>query len=66
MFIIFGILSYLLYICIDMNQIHIISGIIIATMTLLLGTATMMPGQQSAFAHGYQYYDHHNNNHRSW
>ena len=55
--------SNLLYICIDMNRIHIISGIAIVTVALLLGTATIMSDQQSAFAHGY-YYDHHNNNHR--
>ena len=46
-----------------MNRIHIISGIAIVTVALLLGTATIMSDQQSAFAHGY-YYDHHNNNHR--
>ena len=40
---------YLLYI-VSMNQIHIISGTVIATIALLLVTATMSD-QQSAFAH---------------
>ena len=39
-----------------MNQIHIISGTIIASIALMLVTTTTMPGQQSAFAHR----SHHN------
>jgi hypothetical protein len=46
-----------------MNRIHIISGTVIATISLLLVT-TSMSDQQSAFAHkGYYNYGHYHNNH---
>ena len=45
-----------------MNRIHIISGTVIATISLLLVTASMSD-QQSAFAHeGYYYYGNRDNN----
>ena len=48
---------------VGMNRIHIISGTVIATISLRV-TAATMPDQQPALAHeGYYYYGYHNNHH---
>jgi hypothetical protein len=47
-----------------MNGIHIISGTVIATISLLVVTSATMSDQQSVFAHkGYYYYGHYHNIH---
>ena len=45
-----------------MNRIHIISGTVIATISLRV-TAATMPDQPALAHEGYYYYGYHNNHH---